>query len=236
MKTTSHRVPGDIRVHGFISKPELQKLNRNSIFVFVNGRLIRDRLVQHALTEGYRNILPPTVFPVVLLFIELPNEEVDANVHPSKTEVRFRQHSLVHDFVRESVRAALMKARPVPEFTREITAQPTAVSGLSPGAAMTAAQAAAEGGFALQPPAQPPVNERLQFAGEADCRGSQHGRQRLWSGTRADHGAARYCERPADACGNVLHDERAGDRRPACAGQPEAAGTGARFVHPRRQP
>src|SRR5262249_14031294 len=131
-------VPGDIRVHGFISKPELQKLNRNSIFVFVNGRLIRDRLVQHALTEAYRNILPPTVFPVVLLFIELPNEEVDANVHPSKTEVRFRQQSLVHDFVRESVRAALMKARPVPEFTREITAQPTAAPGLSPGAAMTA--------------------------------------------------------------------------------------------------
>src|SRR5215475_6797081 len=72
-------VPGDIRVHGFISKPELQKLNRNSIFVFVNGRLIRDKLVQHALTEAYRNILPPTVFPVVLLFIELPTEEVDAN-------------------------------------------------------------------------------------------------------------------------------------------------------------
>src|ERR1700680_1183572 len=94
----------------------MQKLTRNSIFIFVNGRLIRDRLVQHALTEGYRNILPPTVYPVVLLFIELPNTEVDANVHPSKTEVRFRQNSLVHDFVRDSVRAALMKARPVPQF------------------------------------------------------------------------------------------------------------------------
>src|SRR6266849_5226706 len=113
-------MPGDIRVHGFVSKPEVQKLNRNSIFIFVNGRLVRDRLIQHALTEGYRNILPPTVFPVVLLFIELPNEEVDANVHPSKTEVRFRQNSHVHDFVRDSVRAALMKARPVPQFTREI--------------------------------------------------------------------------------------------------------------------
>src|SRR5207237_10302148 len=83
--------PGELRVHGFVSKPEIQKLNRNSIFVFVNGRLIRDRLIQHALTEAYRNILPPTVFPVVLLFLELPTAEVDVNVHPSKTEVRFRQ-------------------------------------------------------------------------------------------------------------------------------------------------
>src|SRR6267378_7638857 len=62
-------IPGDIRLHGFISKPELQKLNRNSIYVFVNGRLIRDRMVQHAITEAYRNILPPTLYPVVLLFL-----------------------------------------------------------------------------------------------------------------------------------------------------------------------
>src|SRR6266849_3953072 len=108
--------PGEMRIHGFASKPEIQKLNRNSIFVFVNGRLIRDRLVQHALTEAYRNIIPPTVYPVVLLFLEMPTAEVDVNVHPSKTEVRFRQQSVIHDFVRDSVRAALMKARPVPQF------------------------------------------------------------------------------------------------------------------------
>ena len=124
--------PGELKVHGFVSKPEVQKLNRNSIFVFINGRLIRDKLVQHALIEAYRNILPPTVFPVVLLFLEMPLAEVDVNVHPSKVEVRFRQGSVVHDFVRDSVRAALMKARPVPQFTREITAQPTASPHLSP--------------------------------------------------------------------------------------------------------
>src|SRR3984885_14442049 len=77
--------PGEMRASGFVSKPEIQKLNRNSIFVFVNGRLIRDRLVQHAITEAYRNIIPPTVYPVVLLFLELPAGEVDVNVHPSKT-------------------------------------------------------------------------------------------------------------------------------------------------------
>ena len=122
---------GEVRLHGFVSKPEIQKLNRNSIFIFVNGRLIRDRLIQHAITEAYRNILPPTVYPVVLLFIEMPTAEVDVNVHPSKTEVRFRQQTVIHDFVRESMRAALMKARPVPQFLTEIGAQPTASPGLS---------------------------------------------------------------------------------------------------------
>ncbi|MBI2683092.1 MAG: DNA mismatch repair endonuclease MutL [Acidobacteriales bacterium] len=160
--------PGQVRVHGFVSKPEIQKLNRNSIFIFVNGRLIKDRLIQHALTEAYRNILPPTVFPVVLLFLEMPPAEVDCNVHPAKTEVRFRQQSLVHDFVRDSIRATLMKARPVPQFTREITAQPTAGLGLSPGAiAMTG------GAFSLSAPTPPPMTQRIAFEGgiavEADA-------------------------------------------------------------------
>jgi DNA mismatch repair protein MutL len=125
---------GEMRIHGFVSKPEIQKLNRNSIFVFVNGRTIRDRLIQHALTEAYRNIIPPTVYPVVLLFLEMPAGEVDVNVHPSKTEVRFRQQSVMHDFVRDSVRAALMKARPVPQFVTEMHARATASTALTSGA------------------------------------------------------------------------------------------------------
>jgi DNA mismatch repair protein MutL len=166
---------GELRAHGFVSKPEIQKLNRNSIYVFVNGRLIRDRLIQHALTEAYRNIIPPTVFPVVLLFLELPSGEVDVNVHPSKTEVRFRQQTVVHDFVRESVRAALMKARPVPQFTTEIDAHPTASPSLTPGTRAVAVDIAAwralyapaaSPGFALQPPVLPPATERLHFGNE----------------------------------------------------------------------
>src|SRR4051794_33719219 len=154
-------VPGELRLHGFVSKPEIQKLNRNSIFVFVNGRLIRDRTVQHAITEAYRNILPPTVFPVVLLFIEMPYVEVDVNVHPSKTEVRFRQQQAVHDFVRDSVRTALMKARPVPQFVNEIKAQPTAGQALTPGArsfagAETGHAPSLREGFQLTAPTLPP--------------------------------------------------------------------------------
>jgi DNA mismatch repair protein MutL len=130
----SEKDPGEMRIHGFVSKPEIQKLNRNSVFVFVNGRLIRDRLVHHALTEAYRNIIPPSVHPVVLLFLEMPAGEVDVNVHPSKTEVRFRQQSVMHDFVRDSARAALMKARPVPQFMTEMRAHATAGQALTLGA------------------------------------------------------------------------------------------------------
>ncbi len=112
--------PGYIRVMGFVSKPELQKLNRNSVYVFVNHRLVRDRLVLHALAEAYRNVIPPTSFPVVLLFLEMPPEEVDVNVHPAKTEVRFRQPSFVHDFIRDTVRTTLMQARPAASFVSAI--------------------------------------------------------------------------------------------------------------------
>jgi DNA mismatch repair protein MutL len=133
--------PGDLRIHGFISKPEIQKLNRNSIFIFVNGRLIRDKVVMHGILEAYRNIIPPTVYPVVLLFLEMPCTEVDVNVHPSKTEVRFRQQSFVHDFVRDSVRSALMAARPVPAFASEIHMSPSARVALTPPLPGNAAEA-----------------------------------------------------------------------------------------------
>ena len=166
--------PGEMRIHGFVSKPEIQKLNRNSIFIFVNGRLIRDRLVQHGLTEAYRNIIPPTVYPVVLLFLELPAAEVDVNVHPSKTEVRFRQQSAMHDFVRDTVRAALMKARPAPQFVAEIRAHATAGQALTPGSGGWEPSALPNSGLAmpqnaerfdLQPQLQPPITARLQFEG-----------------------------------------------------------------------
>jgi len=129
------RKPGTLRVSGFYSKPELQKLNRNSIYIFVNKRLIRDRLLLHAITEAYRNVIPPTSFPVALLFLEMPPEEVDVNVHPAKTEVRFRQQSRVHDFVRDSLRTALIKARPAADFLAALDSQPSASPSLMPPAA-----------------------------------------------------------------------------------------------------
>ena len=175
--------PGHLRLSGFTSKPELQKLNRNSIYVFVNQRLIRDRLVLHAVSEAYRNVLPPTSFPVTLMFLEMPPEEVDVNVHPSKTEVRFRQPTLVHDFVRDSIRYTLMKARPTASFLAALGASahvtPSLMSATSPlpgepsedtppshyqdsEAPETAVAEAAS--FTLTPPELPPEEMRLPFA------------------------------------------------------------------------
>jgi DNA mismatch repair protein MutL len=117
-----------LRVSGFTSRPEVQRSNRNGIYIFVNRRLVRDRLLLHAISEAYRNIVPPGVFPVVLLFLDMPYEEVDVNVHPAKIEVRFRHPQFVHDFTRDAIRQALSVARSIPGFpaARAATAAATA--------------------------------------------------------------------------------------------------------------
>jgi DNA mismatch repair protein MutL len=186
------RVPGVLRLSGFYSKPELQKLNRNSIYIFVNKRLIRDRLLMHAITEAYRNVIPPTSFPVVLLFLEMPPEEVDVNVHPAKTEVRFRQQSLVHDFVRDSLRTALIQARPAAGFLASHAA-PGASPSLMPPAASPlpgppdsepeafAATAAGAEPFHLTPHLPSPVPGRLPFDARSLNSGGWGGLdQRAW--------------------------------------------------------
>lgn len=203
--------PGELRVHGFVSRPEIQKLNRNSIFIFVNNRLVRDRLIQHALTEAYRNILPAMVYPVVLLFIELPNAEVDANVHPAKTEVRFRQQAVVHDFVRDTVRGALVKARPVPQFTREITAQPTAAAGLST-AFIVPPQTQASEGFELLPQSLPPMTERLEFSGMPI---PVEGNAAISGFGPAAAPTLKQKEKVEDSCGNLLLNEAEEEAQPA---------------------
>src|SRR5215217_2175977 len=98
---------GAARVRGYVSAPRERRTTRDAQYLFVNGRYVRDRLVARALSEGYRSVLPHGVYPSALLFLEVPPAEVDVNVHPAKTEVRFRRASAVADSVRESVRAAL---------------------------------------------------------------------------------------------------------------------------------
>jgi DNA mismatch repair protein MutL len=99
-------------LEGLISGPHVQKLNRNSVFLFVNGRLIRDKALLHAISAAYHNLMPAGCYPFALLFLNCDPGEVDVNVHPSKTEVRFRHSAAVHDFVRDALRRALIQNRP----------------------------------------------------------------------------------------------------------------------------
>lgn len=167
-------VPGHLRLSGFTSKPELEKLNRNSIYSFVNRRLVRDRLLLHAVSEAYRNILPPTSFPVVLLFLELPPEEVDVNVHPAKTEVRFRQPSFVHDFVRDTLRNKIVQSRPAMGFLAALethaVASPSLLPGVSaiPGAPESVPFTGSADSFTLEPARISPAAQRLDFTAAAN--------------------------------------------------------------------
>ena len=116
---TSFSLPQIAKVQGFVSAPRERRTSRDAQFLFVNGRFVRDRLIGRALTEGYRSILPHGVYPAALLFIQVPLEEVDVNVHPAKTEVRFRRAAAVSDAVREAVRAALASSGYAPIEIRE---------------------------------------------------------------------------------------------------------------------
>jgi DNA mismatch repair protein MutL len=174
-----------LRVTGFTSRPEVQRTNRNGIYIFVNRRLVRDRLLLHAIGEAYRNIVPPGVFPVVLLFLELPYQEVDVNVHPAKIEVRFRHPQFVHDFTRDALRHALSLARPIPGFPAAraaAAAAPIPLGGTASfangtgDAPLGAASARAGASFAGPPRAEIPVGfspgagfaEDLELTGAPD--------------------------------------------------------------------
>jgi DNA mismatch repair protein MutL len=118
------------RVTGFVSAPRDRRTSRDSQYLFVNRRFVRDRMIGRSLSEGYRSILPHGVYPAALLFIETPREEVDVNVHPAKTEVRFRRSAAVADAVREAVRLALASAnylQPEPQTQTPVEPQITPV-------------------------------------------------------------------------------------------------------------
>ncbi len=97
-------------VSGFISAPRERRTTRDSQYFFVNQRFVRDKTIAGGLLEGYRSVLPHGVYPVAFLFVDVPVEEVDVNVHPAKTEVRFRRNEAVKDVIAESVRNSLARA------------------------------------------------------------------------------------------------------------------------------
>ncbi len=98
------------RVSGFVSAPRERRTTRDGQYFFVNNRFVRDKTIAGGLLEGYRSVLPHGVYPVAFLFLELPLEEIDVNVHPAKTEIRFRRGEAVKDVIAEAIRNALAKA------------------------------------------------------------------------------------------------------------------------------
>ncbi|MGH9769432.1 MAG: DNA mismatch repair endonuclease MutL [Blastocatellia bacterium] len=102
---------GEMRARGFVSSPSATRTSRDSQFFFINGRYVRDKIIGKALSEAYRAMIPAGVYPSAMLFVELPPSEVDVNVHPAKTEVRFVRGTVVHDLIRDAVRAAIGSAK-----------------------------------------------------------------------------------------------------------------------------
>lgn len=98
---------GSLRVEGFVSDHRATSTSAKSFFFFVNGRIVRDRTLQHAVLSAYENLLMVHRYPWVTLHLEVPPGFVDVNVHPTKAEVRFANASLIHDLVRDAVRQSL---------------------------------------------------------------------------------------------------------------------------------
>jgi DNA mismatch repair protein MutL len=102
-----------LRVSGFVSNPQEQRSSRDAQYLFINRRFVRDQLIGRALSEAYRSMMPSGTYPAAVLFIETPAHEVDVNVHPAKTEVRFLHEGAVLSFVRESISHALRSTQPI---------------------------------------------------------------------------------------------------------------------------
>jgi DNA mismatch repair protein MutL len=94
-------------LQAFISAPEDTRANANAIYLFVNGRPVRDKVMRHALLQAYRDVLPRGRFPSAVLFLTVPTAEVDVNVHPAKWEVRFADPQAIHQLIRRGVRDAM---------------------------------------------------------------------------------------------------------------------------------
>ncbi len=98
---------GQMRLHGWVSGPQYARSQQDKLWFYINQRMVRDKLVLHAIKEAYASILPTGRHPACVLFLNIPADEVDVNVHPTKHEVRFCDARSVHDFIRSSITKSL---------------------------------------------------------------------------------------------------------------------------------
>ena len=103
----SYQDAGGLKVTGLVAAPECSRSAASHLYTYINGRFIKDKVVQHAILQAYRNFLERGRYPIVAVFIEIAPGEVDVNVHPTKHEVRFREQGRVHDVIQSAVESVL---------------------------------------------------------------------------------------------------------------------------------
>ena len=109
------RSAANLTLHGLAAQPAYSRGNRDSQYFFVNGRFVRDKVASHALRQAYQDILHHQRHAAFVLFLEMPPEQVDVNVHPAKSEVRFRESQGIHQFIFHTLQQALAKPDEVHE-------------------------------------------------------------------------------------------------------------------------
>ena len=102
---------GEMALRGFVSKPTFAQGKSDKQFFFVNNRFVRDKVMLHAVKQAYRDVLHHQITPAFALFLDLPPEQVDVNVHPTKTEIRFRDSQAVHQMIFHALNKALAETR-----------------------------------------------------------------------------------------------------------------------------
>jgi len=107
---------GPIRLWGYIADPRVDRGHARMQYLFLNGRWFRDRMITHALQEAYRGLLLSGRYPVAFLFLTVPPQQVDVNVHPTKAEVRFQDSSLIYSLIRSTIQRRLRQANLVPDW------------------------------------------------------------------------------------------------------------------------
>ncbi len=122
----------ETRISGFTSPVALTRSNRRELTFFVNGRWVQDIALNTALLQAYHTLLMVGRYPMAILFLEIPPEEVDVNVHPAKAEVRFRHSDLIFSTVQRAVRRALLAYSPVPQVSASGWRSPNAGRTIDP--------------------------------------------------------------------------------------------------------
>lgn len=102
----------ELSLRGWIGLPSFNRAQADLQYFYVNGRIVRDKLVSHAVRQAYHDVMFGDRYPAYVLFLTIPSSEVDVNVHPTKHEVRFRESRLVHDFILKGIKDAISALRP----------------------------------------------------------------------------------------------------------------------------